>query len=125
VGAFNRGDASTEGAAFAKVTEWAPHPYFDDDSLKNDFALMKIDPPVYLDSDIVLTLNEEDDLQQGENLTVMGMGILEEDADHDGADILRDVLVEMVPIAVCNEVGWYDGDTDSTMFCAGEYHGTD
>ncbi|CAJ1970490.1 unnamed protein product [Cylindrotheca closterium] len=123
VGAFNRGNDSTEGATFAKVTEWARHPYYDDDSAKNDFALMKIDPPVYLDADIVLTLNEEGDLREGESLKVMGLGSLEEDADDDGVGTLRDVTVKMIPTAICNGEAWYDGDIDYTMFCAGYQEG--
>ncbi|CAJ1970493.1 unnamed protein product [Cylindrotheca closterium] len=123
VGAYNRGNDSTEGATFVKVTEWAQHPYYDDYTLKFDVALMKIDPPVYLDSDIVLTLNDQDDLSEGESLTVMGLGVLEEDANDDGVDTLRDVTVEMIPNFVCNSEDWYDEELDYTMFCAGYQEG--
>ncbi|CAJ1970491.1 unnamed protein product [Cylindrotheca closterium] len=120
IGASNKRDDSTEGSTLVRVVDWAAHPYFDDVTLKYDVALLKIDPPVYLNTDIVITLNDQDDLVQGENLTVMGVGLLEDGGEEqENGSPLRDVSVKVIPNEICNGRYWYDDEIDYTMLCAG------
>ena len=122
VGAYRKGDAATPGATTVRVVDWRRHPYFDDVNGKYVVAIVKIEPSVYLNTDIVLKLNEQENLMQGEPLTVMGMGVTEEDGeDLPRGSPLIDAVLEYIPNAVCNDRWWYDEEVDYTSFCAGEF----
>lgn len=121
VGAYQKRDDSPAGTTQVEVVDWIAHPYYDDITGKYDVALLKIDPPVYLETDILFTLNIDDNLVQGESLSVMGFGLTEQDGDEqEFGSPLRDVDVEIIPNFICNDRYWYDGQLDYTMLCAGK-----
>lgn len=121
VGALRPGDASTSGATRVRVTDWVQHPNYDDRTLENDFAIMKISPPVTLSSSITLSINNAKNIRSGESLDVIGLGVLSQFSDR-VPDTLQEVEVGAISSSTCNN--WYRGGVnDDNMFCAGRREG--
>mmetsp|Transcript_38309 Transcript_38309/g.92674 ORF Transcript_38309/g.92674 Transcript_38309/m.92674 type:complete len:361 (+) Transcript_38309:154-1236(+) len=122
VGALYPDNDSTAGATEVKVVRWARHPNYNANTLDNDFAIMQISPPVTLTSSVTFSINDSRNIQEGEDLTVIGLGLLEENANNDGAPILQEGTVQAISHSDCNS--WYRGGvTDANMFCAGKEEG--
>jgi len=88
-------------------------------SINNDFALCKLDKPVYIDTDYVtLEMNNDANfLSSGDNLHVVGMGRL----TSGGAlpEYLQEVSVPFLTNEECNKREYYNGRITDHMFCAG------
>jgi len=124
IGAY--GDKTDEAGAEGRFCdEWIADPNYDpDESPPNyDFALCKLDKPIYIDqSKVRLELNQQANVpSNGEDLLVMGFGRLEEDGET--PDFLMDVEVEYVTNNVCNQGESYDGQITNQMLCAGFRNG--
>lgn len=119
VGAYINGEAGTSGAQTVTVVDWARHPQFNEAIFQYDFALARISPAVNLNTNIQLSLNSQFNLQDYENLDVIGMG-----AQFEGgplSETVRDLTVRKLPTHLCNRRRWYGGRVnDATMFCAGK-----
>ena len=88
-------------------------------TINNDFALCKLDKPVYIDTDYVtLEMNNDANfLSSGDNLHVVGMGRLTQG----GAlpEYLQEVSVPFLTNEECNKREYYNGRITDHMFCAG------
>jgi secreted trypsin-like serine protease len=123
VGAFDA-DGVLVVAVKARIVEEFIHPNYEMSTISNDFLLLRLEVPVELPpmndgtSNVELTLNYDDSFPaDGQDLTVIGLG-LEDETNWDGADSLRQVVVQKVPHDFCTKQ--YDGDVEEdSMFCAG------
>jgi hypothetical protein len=103
-----------------EVVEWIRHPYYDDNSSENDFALLRLEADVTLDTDIEFSINDSKNIKNGEDLVVLGHGVTEE-GGNSLSPVLNDVQVQAFGTFQCNKNKWYNGGVDdATMFCAGE-----
>jgi hypothetical protein len=111
-------DAGAEGRF---CDEWIADPNYDpDESPPNyDFALCKLDKPIYIDqSKVRLELNQQANVPSNtEDLLVMGFGRLKEGGET--PDFLQEVEVEYVTNNVCNQRESYNGQITNQMLCAG------
>ncbi len=99
-----------------KVSKVIIHPEYDDHTMVNDVALLKLEKPV---SNVqLLTLNNRSSLPEiGTNATVMGWGALWEDGDY--PDVLRQVNLPIVSNTTANKAQSYGGDITQEMLAAG------
>jgi len=126
VGAYERGNFQTEGSQPRTVYGVALHPAYNMNDMtipENDFMLLYLDEPVYLDTSVTLSLNEVFSVPaDGEDLTIFGLGHTSDGGS--GAQFLLDVVVPVVNTEECNDPeankGWV---IDEIMFCAGYEEG--
>lgn len=119
VGAFRAGSTQNNAVEVSVIDE-AMHPGYNDDTVENDFMLLKLSQEVNIPgSNVVLSLNSQYSTpSDGEDLTVLGLGDTQEGGG--SPNFLRDVEVQAVDTNTCNRQSAYDGEvTDSVMFCAG------
>ena len=116
VGAYRSG-STDNGAVRVSVSNEAKHPNYNDNTVENDFLLLRLSEPVTMTTNVVLTLNDQYATPtDGEDLTVLGLGATSEGGS--SASILRDVVVQAIDTNECNQA--YNGDVDdASMFCAG------
>jgi hypothetical protein len=73
-----------------------------------------------LDTNIQFSINDSKNINHGEDLDVLGLGLIEE-GGNSLASVLNDVRVQAISTNKCNKRRWYDNEVDdATMFCAGE-----
>ena len=115
VGAYETRTVS-EGAESRFCIEWIEDPDYVPSTTNSDFALCKLDKPVDIDSAVILELNEDASVpEDGEDLTVVGLGRLESGGDT--PQFIQEVDVPYVPNNVCNSA--YNGRITEKMLCAG------
>jgi len=102
-----------------EVVEERFHPKYDDSTIENDFALLRLKFPVpTTNTSVNLTLNTNSSIPSaGKSLTVIGLGRISEEGNL--ASKLRDVVVPAVSNADCRSAYGSDFFAKS-MFCAGE-----
>jgi hypothetical protein len=123
VGAFRKG-STLNNAVSVSVVDEAKHPNYNDDTMENDFLILKLAEPVNIPgSDVVLSLNDQfSNPADGDDLTVLGLGKISEGGST--ANVLRDVEVQAIDTNICNQPASYGGDvTNTDMFCAGVMNG--
>jgi trypsin len=123
VGAFRAGSTQNNAVSVSVVDE-AMHPNYNDDTMVNDFLLLKLSEPVNIPgSNVVLSLNDQfSNPADGDDLTVLGLGKTSEGGS--SPSILRDVEVQAIDTNICNQPAAYGGDVINTnMFCAGVNNG--
>ena len=99
-----------------RVSKVIIHPDYDDDTMVNDVALLKLERPV--NNVQLLNLNNRSSLPKtGTNATVIGWGALWEDGDY--PDVLRQVSLPIVSNATANKAQSYGGDITQEMLAAG------
>lgn len=103
---------SAGGGTIYTVTEVHVHPSFNNDTLNNDFALLKLSTPA---SQSPVLLNFSSTSLVGLNATVTGWGTTRSGASS-GSDVLLQVTVPIVSNAVCSPA--YP-DLTNNMLCAG------
>jgi trypsin len=120
VGAFEAGETSN-GAVYREVSQYKKHPNYNDNTSQDDFALLKLQSPVTLSTTLELSINDSmGSPANGQDLTVLGLGLTKEGNDNSAANKLRDVEVQAIDTADCNAGSAYDGEVfDDSMFCAG------
>jgi secreted trypsin-like serine protease len=119
VGGYEWGEL-TGGATEALVVDEAAHPNYNAATVDNDFLLLRLEEPVEMNTNVVLSINDQFSRPfVGQSLTVLGLGTTSEGGS--SPDFLRDVVVQAISGDVCNSANRYEGGiTDSTMFCAGK-----
>jgi secreted trypsin-like serine protease len=119
VGAYERYEL-TGGATRVRVVDEARHPNYNAATVDNDFLLLRLEEPVEMNTDVVLSINDQFSRPSiGQSLTVLGLGMTSQGGPI--PDFLRDVVVQAISIDRCNSGNRYDDEVrDSTMFCAGK-----
>lgn len=118
------GGKTTYGAVKVKVVAQKMHPLYDGWTMTNDIMLLKLKSSVTPNNpnNITLSINDSKNLNAGEKLDVLGLGVTTEGGNF--PRYLRDVRVAAVATSTCNKRAWYDGQVDDpTMFCAGVWGG--
>jgi hypothetical protein len=122
LGAYTRG-ATNEPEPVQSVSRTVearfPHPQFDSDSWQNDFMLLKLYgvAPEWIPR---ISLNNDDAVPaEGSEVTVIGMGRLDEGGDLGFPSVLQEVNVSVLDYDTCNSEDMYKGFIDdTTMICA-------
>ena len=116
VGGYKYGKA-TNGGVKRGIAKKKEHPDYDSDTDAWDIMLLKLDSPVFEHEPIML--NFDDNVPStGQGLTVIGMGVLNENEKE--TDTLMEVDVAYISNNKCNKSGYYDGQVfEENMFCAG------
>ena len=100
------------------------HPNYDMYSSDYDYILLKLDEPVDDITPVRLSQSEEDDPEDGDPLTVIGFGVVDEWDFYD-SQTLQEVTVNTIPHQQCHEqylYGW-PSVNKVTMLCAGTEEG--
>jgi trypsin len=119
IGAYKK-ESLAEGAQERFCEEWTPDPKYGTGGrdINYDFALCKLNEPVFIDSKIKLEINEDDSFPKvNDNLVVMGLGATKEGGD--SANVLEDVTVPAMSNQKCNKSKFYGGLITDIMLCAG------
>jgi hypothetical protein len=103
-------------AETVKVSKVIMHPDYDDDSMINDVALLKLERPLN-DVEIVSINGNVSVPKTGTDATVIGWGALSEDGEY--PDVLRQVTIPIVSNATANKPQSYNGDITEQMLAAG------
>lgn len=108
------------GAESRFCEEWIADPMYDDFTISNDFALCKLDRPIETENKIMFEVNEDVSfLSEGDDLIVMGLGLVDNDGWGEGAEILQEATVPLLSNEECNKEDSYNGKITDVMFCAG------
>lgn len=99
-----------------KVSKVIIHPDYDDDSMINDVALLKLERPLN-DVEIISINGNVSVPKAGTDATVIGWGALSEDGEY--PDVLRQVTLPIVSNATANKPQSYNGDITGQMLAAG------
>ncbi len=103
-----------------KVVKVILHPDYDDDTMVNDVALVKLERP--LSNVEILAINGNTSLPKaGTDATVIGWGALSEDGEY--PDVLRQVTLPVVSNSTANKPESYGGSITSQMLAAGLKNG--
>jgi len=94
-------------------------PMFDNSTYEFDFALCKLNRPVYNAKPIVLNFDPLEP-EVGENLTIIGLGATSPDRDDPQVpQYLQWAEVQAIAQTECNKNTSYDGNVTDSMLCAG------
>ena len=99
-----------------KVAKVIVHPDYDDDSMINDVALLKLERPLN-NVEIVSINGDASTPKAGTDATVIGWGALSEDGEY--PDVLRQVTVPVVSNKTANKPEAYAGGITEQMLAAG------
>lgn len=108
------------GGERLKVAAIHTHPQYNDETMDNDFALLRLQTPM-TKGQVIPPADEETQLTDGTKLCVTGWGATSESGP--GAIDLLGAEVPTVSTAECNKPGSYNGDILASMLCAGEEEG--
>ena len=131
-GSYNQENVIVGGYEYGKVTgdavrlrviDEARHPNYNDNTIENDFLLLRLEETVQMNTDVVLSLNNQYTRPvDGQDLTVLGLGLTSDGGS--SPDKLRDVVVQAISGEECNSSDSYAGEiNDAVMFCAGVSEG--
>ncbi|NXX91980.1 ACRO protein, partial [Centropus bengalensis] len=95
------------------------HEGYDNETQKNDIALLELDRPVRCSPYVQLACLPEPSLRVSQltNCHVSGWGALFEDEEY--PDVLQEAEVPLMDVHVCNSSGWYRGAVHNHNLCAG------
>ncbi len=99
-----------------KVSKVIMHPDYDDDSMINDVALLKLERSLN-DVELISINGNASVPKVGTDATVIGWGALSEDGEY--PDVLRQVTLPIVSNATANKPQSYNGDITGQMLAAG------
>lgn len=108
---------STDGRR-VHVAEVIVHPNYDEDTSRNDVALLRLETAVNVGQIDVVLPNVTRTLTDGSPLRVIGWGRLSASSSN-RPEALMEADVQMVSNERCNSSGSYNGKVDDTMLCAG------
>jgi trypsin len=106
------------GKEYIDVSQIIIHPQYNDNTIENDIALLKLATKTNLTPLKIPQQGDESLLNAGRKCTVIGWGYLDND-NTQLPDILQEVEVEVISNTLCNSSTWYDGEILNGMFCAG------
>jgi secreted trypsin-like serine protease len=121
VGAYRDGDSTTTGASRVRVVAQRLHPNFVvNNPFENDFMLLKLETAVDIaDPKLsIATRGGPSNILEGTDLTVIGLGMTEDGSPESTASTLREVVVPVVDIDVCDNL-YEGGIATDVMFCTG------
>lgn len=104
----------------AKVETIFMHPNYDDETLRNDIALIELKSPISaaISPALLATPQTTNKLAKpGKVATVSGWGSLAENGT--SPDVLHEVRLPIVSNSECNSPSAYDGDVFGSQICAG------
>jgi Trypsin len=118
VGAYRDNTSTTTGASSVTVTAQRNHPNYDDNSMENDFMLLRLGTAVNIATPklSIATSGGASSPAAGTSLTVIGVGATSQGGS--GASTLREVVVPVVDVNECNDL-YEGGIATDVMFCAG------
>lgn len=123
VGAMKK--ESVKFGAEARICQkWVGHPDYNPSTTDQDFALCKLDRPVYMDSvsDVTLEVNfDNEEPEPGDDLMVMGLGTLSSGGNEPNK--VHNVSVPAISNEDCNDGSSYSGEITENMICAGFFEG--
>jgi secreted trypsin-like serine protease len=92
--------------------------------ISNDIMLVKLAEPVTFNGAVMPVCLPEPfaKMPSGTTCWSTGWGTMESGAPR-GSDVLNQVALPIIDNEVCNRDGWYDGEIDDTMVCAGYEEG--
>jgi secreted trypsin-like serine protease len=108
------------GGERLKVAAIVTHPRYNQSTMDNDFALLRLATPM-TKGQVIATADANTELRDDTNMCVSGWG-----ATFEGGPGAVDLLGAEVPIVsntVCNQPDSYNGDILASMFCAGKKQG--
>jgi transmembrane serine protease 11D len=108
------------GGERIKVAGIHTHPSYNETTMDNDFALLRLQRSM-TKGQIIQTADENTLLADGTNVCVSGWGATAEGGP--GAIDLLGAELPTVSSTVCNKPESYNGDILPTMFCAGKQEG--
>mmetsp|Transcript_26973 Transcript_26973/g.30316 ORF Transcript_26973/g.30316 Transcript_26973/m.30316 type:complete len:627 (+) Transcript_26973:280-2160(+) len=105
-----------KGGENIRVMKAESHPQYKD--INNDFALLLLETPYVIESNIKLVLNDQGSVpEDGQYLNVIGLGVTSEGGSQ--SNKLLEVQVPTVSNEVCNSQPYYNGEVTDEMLCAG------
>jgi transmembrane serine protease 11D len=108
------------GGERLKVAAIHTHPRYNQATMDNDFALLRLQTPM-TKGQIIALADAKTDLGDGTTMCVSGWGAISEGGP--GAIDLLGAEVPIVSTPVCNAPASYNGDILPSMFCAGKKEG--
>jgi trypsin len=99
------------------VSQIFVHPNYDDFTLDNDIALLRLSNRSNKQSITLPPQNDESRLVSGTEMTIMGWGVIN-NTTQEYADILQKANVTTISNTLCNSADFYDGEITNNMFCA-------
>jgi trypsin len=105
------------GMESINVTQIFVHPNYDDFTLDNDIALLRLSSRSTKQSITLPIQNDESRLVSGTEMTIMGWGVVN-NTTQEYADILQKANVNTISNSLCNSADFYDGEITNNMFCA-------
>jgi transmembrane serine protease 11D len=108
------------GGERLKVAAIHTHPNYNDATMDNDFALLRLQSPT-TKGQVIPLADATTTLPDGTNLCVSGWGATAEGAS--GAIDLLGAEIPTVSNAVCNQPESYHGEILASMMCAGKKEG--
>ncbi|KAL3922296.1 MAG: hypothetical protein SGILL_002280 [Bacillariaceae sp.] len=126
VGAYYRNNLVDMNDQPALVVEQYNHPNYNDNTVENDFTLMRLRDPVYVSKMLEIS-DDSSDVFDGTELTVLGLGVTAEASNFLGGlfggnselpSKLMDVEIEAYSDTRC-ERAYGNGVETESMFCAG------
>lgn len=118
VGEHDLSSSSETEAEVFNIAEIVNHPMYDDQTLANDIALLRLSSQIQFPEDNAVgrvCFPEGGQLYGGVTATVAGWGAVEEGGD--GSPVLLEVSVPTLTNAECNDL--MDGEITGGMLCAG------
>lgn len=116
---------SAPGTGFERisVSEVYIHPNYNDNTVDNDIALIKLSKASVQPSVKLVSASQLTFYQASTPVTIAGWGIYDEKNEL-FADVLRKAEIEVIAESTCNAATAYNGEMTSNMFCAGKMDGS-
>ncbi|XP_077867210.1 anionic trypsin-like [Saccoglossus kowalevskii] len=119
VGSHNR-DSRDDGEQAIGVEKVLRHERYNQFTLANDIALLKLSKSAVLSETVDIACVAEKNYVPGTECVVVGWGETEDTAND---LVLNQVVVPIISNTQCNSRTWYNGEITDDMFCAGYEEG--
>mmetsp|Transcript_15674 Transcript_15674/g.17508 ORF Transcript_15674/g.17508 Transcript_15674/m.17508 type:complete len:504 (-) Transcript_15674:175-1686(-) len=113
---------TTEGTEVRNIAQRSMHPDYNDETVANDFLLLKLDTPITTINPIPISSQGSSPADQ-DRLKVIGLGVTSA-GGFTQPDFVREVEVTAISDSSCdNKYEEYGGIDPAVMFCAGDPNG--
>jgi trypsin len=112
-------------ATTVRVEQQYNHPSYNDQTIENDFMLLRLQEPVYTDGVVLELSNDPTDISGGTDLTVLGLGVTSNGflglnfGGNTQPNQLMDVTIQAYTDQECIDAYTSNGVSIDSMFCAG------